>query len=51
MPQPALIYEQLNNLKSPYPCAHVVDNCLWKEQAQPILDMANEELAQVERFY
>jgi len=41
MPNTAMIYEQMNNLRGP-PCAHMIENCLWKEQAQPMIDMAND---------
>ena len=51
MPDPSMLYEQLNSLTAPTPCAHVVDNCMWKEQAQPLIDHANDQMAEIERFY
>ena len=44
-----MMYERLSSLSGP-PCAHMIDNCLWKEAAQPVLDMANDNLSQMERF-
>lgn len=51
MPDPSMLYEQLNSLTAPSPCAHTVDNCMWKEQAQPLIDHANDQIAEIERFY
>ena len=50
MPDLNMLYEQLDQLRAPSPCAHVVENCMWKEQAIPLLENAYDQIEAIEIF-
>ena len=46
-----MVLDQMGALPEAPACAHMLENCGWKEQVQMALDWAHEQVDQAESFY